>query len=1248
MAKEVYRIEIPIETTDKYSKGLENAKKDIDGFEKSVDKAEKEMQGFEKTVKKTDKEVSGFEKTVQKTDKGVTKFEKSSQGASKGVEKVGGSAKKSEGEVTKFQGALQKTRTRLREISARKWEMTIRAVDRASRVISTVNSFVHRVANRSYRFTIRAVDMASRVIGTVRRGLLSIPSMITVGLAVIGVNQLSKSTVGAAMDFEQYGVSMEHWLKGNTKQAQELVQWMGQFADKTPFSSPDLFPALTRAIGISRGDISQSKELLKLASDMAALTPGSSVSDAMEALADAQMGEFERLKAFNQKITQEEFKKIGYSGVIERLSKDFSGGAEKLSKTSAGIIATLKGYRSSLLRTMGEGFLEPMKPRLDAINKWLENNQETWGRWKDTVRVAGDQASEWLFSRLETGFNYIRTRYLENEEFKKLDFEGKVNFVLGDIKKWWAEKGKPAMQEWWDSTGQPWAEDIGLLMGEAIFNGIIAGAKNGLKAIGGMWKDFGKDPSVGSFGGALTSTLLAGAIGSMLLSPLLKTAGGVLKGGRKVVGGGKWVWDKTIGKRAPKPSEPKPKQGTKTYSEIMKERVGSNTTQKNTTTSSKKLPKMPKVPSALKRVPYIGPMLGILGLAGLAEGEIPGAIGSIGGGAAGAAGGAALGSLLFPGVGTAVGGVAGGILGSIGGEKLLSKIFAPKKASATSANEGNISVGGQSIQPYIQENIYKPINQAVANASKFGMAFGNNFVIGLNQSSSTPFTWISEKINQPIIQAIGNATAFGQGFSANFIIGLNKASDTPFTWIQQKIYQPLLQAIGNAIPFGQGLANNFAIGIGQGQVNIHPWISSNLYQPILQAISNARSFGQGYASNMQVGINSTQISIHPWIQTYLYQPVLQAIRNAQPFGSAYASNIGLGVNNTPINIHPWISTNLYQPILQAVGNATSFGSGFAGNFITGMRSRKEDVSAEARALAKAVESAFRSELGIASPSKVMRDLGFWSAMGVVKGFSSVDIGKIAKKQADALASSFSGGAAPGSVRQWIMAAMMATGTPMSWLGPLSTIAMKESGGNPRAINLWDINAKRGIPSKGLMQTIGPTFNSYKGKGMNDIYNPIHNAVAAIRYIKSRYGNVFNVPGIKSMARGGAYRGYEHGGVINREHIAKVGERNKREVIIPLEQHRSRALGLLGYAQRALGVEPIVPVTPVSSPSGNTAALNGGGKGATVIVEGGVNPTVIVQGADVDDPDALAAKIADKVAGIVADKVERVALNMPAV
>lgn len=66
----------------------------------------------------------------------------------------------------------------------------------------------------------------------------------------------------------------------------------------------------------------------------------------------------------------------------------------------------------------------------------------------------------------------------------------------------------------------------------------------------------------------------------------------------------------------------------------------------------------------------------------------------------------------------------------------------------------------------------------------------------------------------------------------------------------------------------------------------------------------------------------------------------------------------------------------------------------------------------------------------------------------------------------------------------------------------------ESGGNPRAINLWDKNAKNGTPSKGLMQVIDPTFRAYARSGFNkNIYDPLSNILASVRYATSRYGSL---------------------------------------------------------------------------------------------------------------------------------------------
>ena len=68
----------------------------------------------------------------------------------------------------------------------------------------------------------------------------------------------------------------------------------------------------------------------------------------------------------------------------------------------------------------------------------------------------------------------------------------------------------------------------------------------------------------------------------------------------------------------------------------------------------------------------------------------------------------------------------------------------------------------------------------------------------------------------------------------------------------------------------------------------------------------------------------------------------------------------------------------------------------------------------------------------------------------------------------------------------------------------------ESGGNPNAINNWDINAQNGTPSKGLMQVIDPTFRAYAYPGYDkNIYDPLSNILAAIRYTLSRYGSLAN-------------------------------------------------------------------------------------------------------------------------------------------
>lgn len=205
------------------------------------------------------------------------------------------------------------------------------------------------------------------------------------------------------------------------------------------------------------------------------------------------------------------------------------------------------------------------------------------------------------------------------------------------------------------------------------------------------------------------------------------------------------------------------------------------------------------------------------------------------------------------------------------------------------------------------------------------------------------------------------------------------------------------------------------------------------------------------------------------------------------------------------------------------------------------------------------------------------------AKGAYEKVKSSMVGFV-KKQIDDFGGGFgSGEKATGNVKQWIRKAMEITKVPSNWFGPLTTMAMKESGGRtgPSTINKWDINWKRGTPSMGLMQTIRTTFDSHKMKGMGDIMNPVHNAVAAIRYIISRYRTVFNTPGIKSMRAGGPYKGYKIGDIVTQKQLAWVAEEGP-EAVIPLKNNRQRALQLYKETGKKLGVESGTDQTVVAN------------------------------------------------------------------
>ncbi|MCO8147454.1 transglycosylase SLT domain-containing protein [Bacillus subtilis] len=400
---------------------------------------------------------------------------------------------------------------------------------------------------------------------------------------------------------------------------------------------------------------------------------------------------------------------------------------------------------------------------------------------------------------------------------------------------------------------------------------------------------------------------------------------------------------------------------------------------------------------------------------------------------------------------------------------------------------------------------------------------------------------------------------------------------------------------GQASDLGQQFSEGFGKGISNQPVKMEDWKKKNINTPFTQMISASPNYGKQMVSGYAKGQNGTATGTDGFLQSKVKTPYQATVNKSSSWGTGTVKGFAQGQNSTQTGTAQYVSTHVDKPFLRSKDTSNSWGSGLIGNFVTGMNSKSSEVKQAAKDMAKRVEQAFREELDIHSPSRVMMSLGRFASIGVVKGLGSVDVKKYAEKQAGSLAAAYSGmGAMGGNVKQWIMAALMATKTPMSWLPGLMTIAQHESGGNPNAINLWDSNAKAGHPSQGLMQTIPSTFNDHKAPGMGNIRNPIHNAAAAIGYIKSRYGSINNVPGIKSLNHGGPYVGYANGGLITKEQIARVGEGNKREWIIP-EERGIRGRYLLQRAAQALGMEVTDPSQSEQSElsSGQVSAVTSG-------------------------------------------------------
>lgn len=287
-------------------------------------------------------------------------------------------------EATAAHKTLQKLKKNLAPLQ-KKITTVVAVKDLASSKIKSVATKVGNVGKAVATPLIKIKDATAAGISKINDKLKSLAKKTVIPVTVVATVATAAlgASVSSGMQLEQQQTSMAHFIQATNKDwSQEKVQaatesyikQLRENANATPFETGEVIQAGSRAVAISGGNTQSAMDMVKLAEDMAAASGGTAtVADAIEALADAKMGEMERLKSFGFKVSAEEFQAKGFEGVQADLQDFFGGAAEKLATTGSGLWSTIKGKLKSNVADFGLKVVNHLKPVLTDVISLIDN-----------------------------------------------------------------------------------------------------------------------------------------------------------------------------------------------------------------------------------------------------------------------------------------------------------------------------------------------------------------------------------------------------------------------------------------------------------------------------------------------------------------------------------------------------------------------------------------------------------------------------------------------------------------------------------------------------------------------------------------------------------------------------------------------------------------------------------------------------------------------------------------------------------
>ena len=234
---------------------------------------------------------------------------------------------------------------------------------------------------------------------------------------VVATTALTVDMVSQASSMEQYRNTLNIVMKDN-KKAGETFKWAVDYANKTPFETADIVDGTVKLQSYGM----EAQKVLPYIGDMASAM-GKSMDQAVEAVADAQTGELERLKEFGitkEQIVKQANKKLGkmevvnnkgqitnqraFNAALMSLMKDrFEGGMEVQAKSFKGVMSTISGvWKSGLSQMAGisedglvidGSFFDVVKDKAMQLSEKLQDLQKS-GKFEDLQKSLGKFATD--------------------------------------------------------------------------------------------------------------------------------------------------------------------------------------------------------------------------------------------------------------------------------------------------------------------------------------------------------------------------------------------------------------------------------------------------------------------------------------------------------------------------------------------------------------------------------------------------------------------------------------------------------------------------------------------------------------------------------------------------------------------------------------------------------------------------------------------------------------------------------------